>query len=562
MNFNYNKNYQFNPEKLFIKSLNHNPELIVNESYYELVHHTGHIGKFNFYKDEDHLFFVGQIVDPNGWEVKLNQNHPEWYFYDHVVFQFDPQNNHQFKRTIALMRDGELKLDNQRCLDGEEISDGHASPLDLTPLDIEKEVKEIDNGWAFKITIKLDSIRGDGKSYDTINNPIGTRISFTATSDIVYDSIAWPENPNSDFNHLFSFGLLVDEKALVDVDELDFGKPLWETGTITSSVVVSGNVKSDLIPTNIKTVIKTTGGRYLTDQNDLEFSAGSFKHSIPVHFPFASKWVPDAADIATVEIQICDGDNILWSTLYPFGFDLGIIVRDPFGLFSDKTIERPLPSDPKFVDNYRCWLFSKLPNWKPQTTKDGAPSDFFLHSERKEHCLNLMDEDVISQIATLIHNEFDDWQDGLSACSLILHHPCLTTHSGSWSKISSSSTTETVLRLRGCFCCDTARVASHVCDILSEKYNVPFTGYGMGLRGHVTGMIDTPIGEVLIDPMLGITYHTLDNTRLATLQEICGSMELQARVWEKACAHGHEFFNGVDNQTRRPYDRGRLKYLN
>ena len=80
----------------------------------------------------------------------------------------------------------------------------------------------------------------------------------------------------------------------------------------------------------------------------------------------------------------------------------------------------------------------------------------------------------------------------------------------------------------------------------------------MGLRGHLCSLVDTPIGQVVIDGMLGLWFHALDNTRLATLDEMRREKEICQRVWYAPRAHGHEFFYGTDNQLIRPWKSGPL----
>ena len=75
----------------------------------------------------------------------------------------------------------------------------------------------------------------------------------------------------------------------------------------------------------------------------------------------------------------------------------------------------------------------------------------------------------------------------------------------------------------------------------------------MGLRGHLATLVDTPVGEVVIDGMLGYWFHTLDNKRLATLDEMRRDAAVTSRVWCFARAHGHEFFHGTADQIVQPW---------
>ena len=80
----------------------------------------------------------------------------------------------------------------------------------------------------------------------------------------------------------------------------------------------------------------------------------------------------------------------------------------------------------------------------------------------------------------------------------------------------------------------------------------------MGLRGHLATLVETPMGAVVVDGMLGLWFHTLDNTRLATLGEMRTCREIAERVWYAPRAQDHEFFYGVDSQLVRPFKNGPL----
>jgi len=84
----------------------------------------------------------------------------------------------------------------------------------------------------------------------------------------------------------------------------------------------------------------------------------------------------------------------------------------------------------------------------------------------------------------------------------------------------------------------------------------------MGLRGHLATLVDTPIGRVVIDGMLGLWFHTLDNARLATLEEMRRDPSIVQRMWHSPRAHGHEFFYGVDTQIIRRWEDGQLTWPN
>jgi hypothetical protein len=65
----------------------------------------------------------------------------------------------------------------------------------------------------------------------------------------------------------------------------------------------------------------------------------------------------------------------------------------------------------------------------------------------------------------------------------------------------------------------------------------------MGLRGHLTSLVETPVGDIVIDGMLGLWFHRLDNEQLATFDEMRQVSGIAERMWYAPRAGGHEFFH-------------------
>jgi hypothetical protein len=126
--------------------------------------------------------------------------------------------------------------------------------------------------------------------------------------------------------------------------------------------------------------------------------------------------------------------------------------------------------------------------------------------------------------------------------------------------VSNDASIDTVCRIGGCFCGDTARLTASLAERIGDRLKVKLTGYSMGLRGHLGTLVDTPIGRVVIDGMIGLWFHTLDNTRLATLDEMRRDRRIAERMWYAPRAHGHEFFYGNEIQMIRPWKQGSLTW--
>jgi hypothetical protein len=520
-----------------------------------LTHPLGHQVSFHFDVTKDDIIFSTNIIEPKTKFNQPKQPHPEWYYHDHFVLMLDPKNDHMYQYLIGINKDGSQINSIQVVLPGEELSDRLTKNINADHFVFKKEIVLSATGWTAKVQIPLKSL-----GLEFLPSVMGVKVKYGFESEIIYDAVTWPTT-KSDFGDApMDYGSLLTNTDLL-VNKVDFGTPIWKTGDFTTNLIIEGKSPTQKDPLEVVLTVTDALGKSQTNKSKLEVNAnGNFEFKGNVDCHFANKWAPDFLKTARVSIEIKDKNKVVWNAIYPLGFDAGIILREPFGKFNKAKINRPQKNDPNFVDNFRCYLFSKLPNWVYQTTRDKAPSDFYLKDLDGKFNLNLMDENSLEQIADYLKSQFDNWQDALCAASLLLHHHFLTRHTASWNTLSGRTSTAGVLRLGGCFCGDTARISAHVADLLGERFKVKLKGYSLGLRGHLTGLVETPVGEILLDPMLGIYYHTLDNERLATIQEMREDKKIQERMWLLAYSNGHEFFIHTYNQVKTPYKKGDFEY--
>jgi hypothetical protein len=531
------------------------------EGWQTLRHPAGHNIRFRVALGTDVLEIAGEIVEPKGWQRPPVDLHPEWWFREHVVLFLDPAHDHATRRMIAVLRDGQVHTEDVWHMVGEEIADVLQKKIGLPPLRQEVRVAKTVHGWRMLARIKRRRLLPaglDGKS-------LGLHLRFGTPGDVMQPAVCWPSADPGWSDNPFSFGDVLENGAKLLVSGVDFGKPVWKTGEATSSIRITGALGKHAPRCGICQIgVVQTDGRRTTTTHEWKSVRNRLAMNVPVDYPFTSKWAPDILKTARVEIAILNASKKpLWQAAYPFGFDAGIIVREPFGQLRKSVAgaRRPLPDDPAFVGKYRAWLLRNLPDWQWRTTRQKAPSDFYLRAQQRADDIDLMSPTVMRDLAQLIHRRFDDWQDGLCAVSMILHHPCLTVHSASWARIAGAADNATVLRLGGCFCGDTARLAAQLAEELGRLYRQPLKGFTLGLRGHLSGLVETPIGDVLVDPMLGIYYHTLDNRRLATLDEMRADAAIAKRMWALPYAtDGAPFFHGVRNQVKRPWRDATLVY--
>ncbi|MHC4718730.1 MAG: hypothetical protein ACYS5V_17330, partial [Planctomycetota bacterium] len=228
-----------------------------------------------------------------------------------------------------------------------------------------------------------------------------------------------------------------------------------------------------------------------------------------------------------------EAGEALWAAQYPFGFDAGIIVRERYGPRGGDPPARPEPDDDDFVGAFRRYVLARLPDYRPRTTRDGAPSDFYLADAAGGADLDLADPGWLGRAAEMLADRFGRWDDALCAAAMWIHHPAVTRH---------------------------ARLGAALAERIGRCLGVDLRAHSLGLRGHLCTLVSAPAGRVVIDGMMGLWFHALDNSRLATLEEMRADRRIAERMWYCPRAHGHEFFYGVDNQIIRDWPRGELTY--
>jgi hypothetical protein len=391
--------------------------------------------------------------------------------------------------------------------------------------------------------------------------PAGLAIRVGFHEQCIPAPLAWPERVPWAGDMALAYGDLFRREPALRVTEIDFGKPTW--GADGSPVTIRGKLAAQASRSGRVRVRIVLPGDSEADQEGVAWQCAGedLEIRLPLVFPFRAKWANGQAQIARLQLSITDeGEQALWQGRYPFGFDHGIIVRERFGTGTGCPAPRPEPSDPDFLEAMRRYVLTRIPDYQLRTTREDAPSDFFLEDPAGEASLDLSAEDALDRAVGMIVDRFPDWQDALCAVPMWIHHPMVTRHSGTWSRVSNVASVDTIPRLGGCFCGDTARLGACLAEKVGKRLGVDLKGLSMGLRGHLATLVETPIGEVVIDGMLGLWFHTLDNTRLATLDEMRSCKEIVERVWYAPRAAGHEFFYGVNNQLIRPWRDGPMRW--
>jgi hypothetical protein len=529
-------------------------ESVEDSSLPSAEHHTLHLGP-----DPQGRQAWVQIEVADGWLIVtalaegapdpgVRPDHPEWQNRAYLSVRLNPGHDHALRWLYAVDDRGEVTGEAHWTTQGEELTDVGANELKAPPAaDGEFRYRE-DATFLARLKIPADSLWAQS------GEPLGFSVSTGFHEAHLVRSLAWPE-PVDWTDTPLVYGDLYKSAPCVRVTEIDFRKPVWGVSPITFSGLAVDQVNGQL---EIEADLPGDG-KYPQAPVPLSIAPGEFSLEIPLVFSFRAKWANGSRNMAMLRLRLVDASgNLLWAAEYPFGFDHGIIVREQFGANGGTRAERPDPSAPDFLDKFRAFILSGLPDYRLRTTREGAASDFVLADPEGADDIDLSAADSLRRVAEVLSGRFPDWQDALCAAAMWIHHPQVTTHSSTWSRVSNVSSVETIPRLAGCFCGDTARLGAALAEQIGVCLDVPLKGLSMGLRGHLCSLVETPIGRVVIDGMLGLWFHTRDNTRLATLEEMRLEKEIAERVWYAPRAHGHEFFYGTDNQLIRPWKSGPL----
>ncbi len=489
------------------------------------------------------------VVLAEGLQDTQRPDYPEKWYRDHIVVFFNPGNDNGTHWTYSVDDESKVSSSAQWHLPGEESHDGKKGKAEDPP-PAEGGFQRLEaHRYLAWLRFPIDTLGVDPQI------PTGFRIKVCQHEECVPPPLEWPEPLTWSQDVPIGFGKLYRQAPTLQVNRVVFEKPIWggETsrvrlaGSRSESAPRQGTLQAEVeLPDDSKESLPKVPWTSQTNPD-------SFEIELPVVFPHRAKWASDNRYIARLNLTIQDDNGgTLWKSSYPFGFDAGIIVREQYGARSNELPYRPHPSDPDFVDRFRAYVLSRIPDYQWRTTRDGAPSDFFLEDPEGKANLNLMKPGYLDEVVEMLATRFPDWQDALCASAAWCYHPLITRHTGTWSGPATSATLESIPRLGGCICNVTSRLVASLAEPLGQRLGVELKGYTMGLRGHLTALVQSPLGKVVIDGMHGVWYHTLDRTRLATLEEMREIDQIVRSVWYHPRAHGHEFFYKVYDQIIRP----------
>ena len=482
-----------------------------------------------------------------GPAVRLRPAYPEWYNRGHIVVLLNPGHDHATQWQFAVTDDGTVSSKAEWFVAGEEPADKFVRELPALPKASGKFQQLDDRRFRVKLRLPAAAIWPAGAIVAGLTIKVGFH------EECIPAPLCWPaEVP--ELRGPITFGDLYRQASALQINRITISRPAWG---LPGRLIVHGSASGKARPVRAQVGIILPGEGEQA-MPEVSFDAGSqWRASLPVVFPHRAKWASNIQDIARLSLTLADEKGKpIWQGQYPFGFDSDIIVREKYGPFSNRRQDRPEPSDSDFVEKFRRYILSGIPDYRP-----GGPVGLFLEDPSGKAHLDLLRDDWPARLVKMLAQRFGRWDDALCAVSMWIYHPLVTRHSPSWARLTAQVKTLSIPRMCGAYCDSTARLGAMLAEKLGRHMGVKLTGYTAGLRGHILTMVQSPAGQVIVDGMLGLWFHTLDNRRLATLSEMRQDRRIVERMWWcTRSAQGHEFFFGTHNQMIRPWEDGSLEW--
>jgi len=512
----------------------------------------GRSAKVRIARDGDEVEFR---VVAAGLDAAVRPAHPEWYNRAHLVVALNPGHDHATRWLYGVDDAGAVNARASWTVPGEDPGEAVEFPLEPAPAG--RGSFEVIDGRHFRASLRLPA----SAVWPDAADLTGLAVKVGFHEECIPRPLRWPTTMAWTGDAPLGFGDLYRTPPAVAVETIDLPAPAFaEPAEMTLRAALGdGAPRSGQV--RVRTVLPGDSEQ-VSDPVAWRAEAGRLEARPAVRFDHRGKWGPEWQATGWVEVTVADeAGAALWTGRFPFAFDMGIVVRERYGPGGGGALPpRPPPGDPEFIEKFRRYVLARLPDYRPARTADGAASDFYLVDPAGRADLDLSSTDWPERLAAMLAGRFDRWDDALAALAMWIYHPCITRHSSPWARVAGRVTVRSIPRLGGCFCGDTARLGAMLAERIGRRTGVALRGYSMGLRGHLATLVETPVGRVVIDGMVGLWFHALDNTRLATLEEMRADRRVVDRMWYSPRRHGHEFFFGNCEQIIRRWPPGELEF--
>lgn len=304
----------------------------------------------------------------------------------------------------------------------------------------------------------------------------------------------------------------------IKVEETNFGDLTW--GSNDLAVTLRNDDELDRrICLQVKTLYEP-GDPFFSNSSTTCLGADSTTVvRLPYAISFRKKWALKITDRQKLIIQIEDTETRkpLYRAEYTVSYINGLIAAERYG---QAPVANPSPGETDFLEKKREYILGRIPEFKRLSTSDGALSDFVLRSADGQCRFNLMEPGVMNQIADFLSNLFDNDIDRLLGATMFLHQRSVMTHSAALNGIGILNPLS-MLRLGGSACGNRSVLLIDLLQRMrSDQSSDGFEAYYLTLTGHTVATVLMDGRQVMLDADNGLFYYTMDNNRLASLEEM------------------------------------------
>lgn len=209
------------------------------------------------------------------------------------------------------------------------------------------------------------------------------------------------------------------------------------------------------------------------------------------HMPV--RYMPDHIEL-TVREQ-ASGDRLLRVT-----YRLGTCaVVYPFG--QERGMPSPALDDPDFIEKRMRYIVSRQPLLRRRTTRQGAPSDYYIEAVDGSVTFDLMQDGVMQKIADWLCGLYDTDVDRLIGSAFFMAQQAVYVYAARRAFFSVMINPLSNLRLGGGMCGEFARSHVGLLHLMkSVKTGKPFRARQIGVGGHALTTVWMDDRWVLLDP--------------------------------------------------------------
>lgn len=222
-------------------------------------------------------------------------------------------------------------------------------------------------------------------------------------------------------------------------------------------------------------------------------------------------------------LSLREGRRETWRAAWGIGYCGPLSAYERFGSEVGVAAD-PRPGAKDFMNRKIKWICSRIPNFKRLTTRQGAPSDFFLRAEDGSAEFNLMKPGVMQEMADYVGGRFDNDLDRILGIWLFGHAPFLGRHMSFGHHLMVG--VDPLSLIRGNFAGAGGNCGFHsrlfgglACHLKLGGKPMPAHG-SVAIWGHVISAIAVRGGKAIVDGDVGHVFLTRDGRNIATIDDL------------------------------------------